>query len=560
MRFKLVIGVGLVVVGSLLNLLLPWCLKFIVEDFNRPALFFTLILLLISYGLIWVISRLIIDLRQIIVYRFFERGVHKFTSMIFQKILSLSMKYHSINTTGSMMNSIERAQVSIPIILYGVIFIVLPMVVEVFIAAGVLWYCYGIGVSSILFLIFLSYVLFTWFCIPWLVEAQRKGNMCHQRVSDYITDVLMNVEGIYYQSAQKPVSQECEQRMMDRENAFTKQLMRMDTVSIGQTLITGVGFICMNLLIGLRVTNHELVVSDFVMINGYLIQFLVPLSIIGTSLLRNIRVCFTRMEDVTKLLNEKDDVVDKLLAKNIKDAPFDISFNNVTFSYSGSKKHILKDVNFCLPEGKAMAIVGHNGAGKSTIIKLLYRLFDVSKGEITVQNEDIRNIKLFELRKTIGMVPQETFLLNDTIQSNLFFGLEHQVPDDMFKKITQLTNIEEWVNTLPDKYMALVGEQGIRLSGGQKKRIGIARVLLRNPKILVLDEAMSFLDSEVEKQIVTHINEAYDGLTKIIITHHEKHLSNVDIVLYLENGSVHGYGSHEELLIKNEKYKRLWEK
>ncbi len=559
-QLRIIAGMALVIVGSVLNLTLPWCLKFIIEYFNRPDLFSTLVLLLTSYGILWLVAHLTIGLRQIILYRAFERGIHRFAAEVFQKILNLSLKYHVSNTTGSIMNSFERAQMSIPTILFCLIFIIFPMVIESIIAVSISWYYYGVTMAVILFSIFLCYALFTWLCIPWVVEAQRQGNKCLRRVSDYMTDVLMNVEGIHYHSAQKLVSLECEKRLMARENAMTKQLVRTDAISVGQAIIAGIGFICMTLVVGFKVMNKQLVVSDFVLINGYLIQFLIPLSAIGVTILRNIREGFTRMEDVMALLNENETIVDNPLAEPIKQNTVDISFNNVSFIYPDKENHTLEDISFYIPEGKSVAIVGANGSGKSTIMKLLYRLFDVSKGQITIQGEDIRNIKLSELRQLIGIVPQEVFLLNDTIYSNILFGMDKNAVGDDFEKVTQITNIEEWVNTLPDKYMTVVGEQGIKLSGGEKKRISIARTLLRNPRVLILDEAMASLDVDTEFQILDHIQRNYEKLTRIVITHNVKYLPDADTIIYLENGGVGAEGNHNELLTKNEGYRKVWQK
>lgn len=557
-QFRLTIGVILVILGSLLSLTIPWCLKFIVEYFNKPNLSSTLVLLITSYGLLWLMSHLIVDVRQIIVYRVFEKGIHKFTSQIFQKILSLSMKYHTSNTTGNIMNSIERGQNAIPVILFGILFIIFPMIIEIVIATSVLWYYYGLIIAGILLLIFLVYMVFSWYCVSWVVSAQREGNKQHQRVSDYITDVLMNIEGIHYQSAQKPVSAECEGRMMSREDAVTRELIRMDVVSIGQTIIAGVGFICMTLMVGFKVVENKLGVGDFILVNGYLIQFLVPLSAIGSSMFRAIRENFTRMEDVMKLLNEEDDIVESSKAKIIKQEPSDIIFNNVFFIYPNKEEYTLKDISFNIQKGKSIAIVGSNGAGKSTIAKLLYRLFDISHGEILIQNNNIKDIKLSQLRQLIGIVPQEIFLLNDTIYSNLVFGLEGNISEAFFKEVTQITNMDKWVNTLPDRYNTIVGEQGVKLSGGEKKRIAIARTLFRNPKILILDEAMSFLDIDTEHQILNHIQDKFKGLTRIVITHHDKYLEDVDEVIYIKKGFIQSRGKHKDLLKHDKEYKMLW--
>ncbi len=559
-QIKIVIGIVLIILGSLLSLTLPWCLKLIVECFSkRETGFHSAVFLLMSYGLLWLVSHLMVNVRQAIVCPVFEKGIHKFTAEIFQKILNLSFKYHTSSSTGSIMNSIERAQVSIPIILIGLMFIIFPMLIEVVIAAGILWFYYNIKIALLLLVIFLTYVVFTWYFVPWVVEAQRAGNKCHKKVSEYITDVLMNIEGIHYYSAQPLVLEECEQRMMSREITVTKRLVRSEIVSMGQTIIAGLGFTCMTLVVGFEVMNNRLRVSDFILINGYLIQFLVPLSIIAVSFLRHMKEGFTQMEDAIRLLNQKEDIIDNPSAKNIKRQPLDIFFNNVSFIYPGKEESTLKNVTFHIPQGKSVAIVGANGVGKTTVARLLYRFFDVSGGQITLQKEDIKNIALSDLRRFIGIVPQEIFLLNDTVYANILFGLNN-VDADTFKKIIQITNIEEWVNALPDKYMTIVGEQGIKISGGEQKRIGIARALLRNPKILVLDEAMVSLDADTEYQVLNHIRDNYKELTQIIITHNAKHLPDVEMVIYLENGFVRACGSHHELLAKDEGYKKMWQK
>ena len=559
-QVRILTGVLLVIVSSLLALLVPWCLKFIVEYFNTTALYSKLILLLTSYGIIWLLSHAIVDLRQIIGYRVFEKGIHRLTSEIFQKILNLSLKYHTSNTTGNIMNSIERAQQSLPIILNNLMFAVFPRTIEVIIAVCVLWYYYGTTIAGVLFLIFLIYAVFSWYSTPWVVEAQRSGNKAHKKVSDYITDVLMNIEGVHYHSAHKLVSLKCEKYMMKRENAFIVRLTRTGVVSLGQTVITGLGFICMTLLVGTKVASNQLVVSDFILINGYLIQFLTPLGAIGDSILRSIKKNLTQMEDVIELLNEKEDIIDSPLAKKIKQNLFDIRFKNVSFVHTDKEDRVLKNINFNLPEGKSLAIVGANGSGKSTIVKLLYRLFDVSKGQIAIQKQNINSIKLSELRQLIAVVPQDVFLLNDTIYQNILFGTDINNSEEDFKTIAGITNIGKWVSDLPDGYMTLVGERGIRLSGGERKRIGIARALLRKPKILILDEAMTSLDVYTEYKILNHIREHYKKLSQIIITHNEKYLFTVDSVMYLENGSIQAYGSHSELLSTNKQYRKIWQK
>ena len=265
-----------------------------------------------------------------------------------------------------------------------------------------------------------------------------------------------------------------------------------------------------------------------------------------------------KIEDVIKLLNEKEEDGGGLSSEVISSDSVDLSFDNVSFVYPGKEEYTLRNVDFSLPNGKTLALVGVNGAGKSTITRLLYRFYDVSDGMISIQGKNIKDIKLLDLRRMIGVVSQETFLLNDTIYANLTFGLEDKVSSRDFKKVVQSTNIEDWVNDLPDKYMTIVGERGVKLSGGERKRIGIARVLLKKPKILILDEAVNSLDVDTEHRIFKHINESYKNITKIIITHNEKSLLDVDLVAYLSEGRIAGFDTHHNLLINNKCYREMW--
>ncbi len=556
MQLRLVAGGILVLISSLLRMVMPWLLKFVVDSFYNPSMAKLLFWVFISYGILWTISQIIINLRQIFVYRPFERGIHKFSLKIFQKLLDLPISYHINNATGSIMNYIERAQAAIPNVLFGLLFVILPIVIEIIMVGGILWHHYGFIFGFSLLLIFTLYLLFTWLIMDWVLIAQREANHLHTQVSSYITDVLMNIEGVHYQFGQNLALEQCKSRVIDRENAVVRQLVRMDVVGIGQNLIAGGGLMFMTTLIGFKVIEHKLIAGDFILFNGYLLQFLAPLNMIGY-IIRNLRDDFIKMEDVVNLLNQNTKFVISKPITKITEISKEIKFKSVSFSYPNKTELALKDINFSLPVGKTTAIIGANGSGKSTITKLMYRFYEVSSGKILIQDKDIKDINLTSLREIIGIVPQEAFMFNASIYANLVFG-DLIVSSDFFNEIINIVGINEWVKNLPKEYNTEVGERGLKISGGERQKIGIARTLLRQPKLLILDEATSALDLVAEQRIFYYLNKNYRSITQLIITHNLRCINYAHQIIFMQDGKIIDCGTHQKLLI-NEQYNKLWQ-
>jgi|GEM_PF-1996414 ATP-binding cassette subfamily B protein len=555
MQLRLVGGGLLVLISSLLSMVMPWLLKFVVDSFYNPSMAKLLFWVFISYGMLWATSQVIINLRQILVYRSFERGIHKFSLKIFQKLLDLPISYHIHNATGSIMNYIERAQAAIPDVLFGLLFVILPVVIEIIVVGGILWYHYGFVFGFSLLLIFILYLLFTWLIMDWVLIAKRDANYQHTQVSSYITDVLMNIEGVHYQFGQNLALEQCKSKVVDRENAVVRQLVRMDVVGIGQNLIAGGGLIFMTTLIGFKVIKHKLIVGDFILFNGYLLQFLAPLNMIGY-IIRNLRDDFTKMEDVINLLKQDTELISKSIIK-ITEISKEIKFESVSFTYPNKTEFILQDINFSLPVGKTTAIIGANGSGKSTITKLMYHFYEVSSGKILIQGKDIKDINLASLRKIIGIVPQEVFMFNASIYTNLVFG-DLDISSDFFNEVMDIVGINELVKNLPKGYNTEVGERGLKISGGERQKIGIARTLLRQPKLLILDEATSALDVATEQRIFDYLNKNHRAITQLIITHNLRRINHVNQIIFMQDGKIIDCGTHQELLI-NKQYNKLWQ-
>ncbi len=558
LRWQLITSFLLMLLSSLLLLLLPWFLKFIIEYLPRPNELSIVIYLLASYGVLWTFIQVLINVRQTIACRVFERSINKFCYKIFKNLLELPLSFYVQNATGNLMSAIERAQLHMPNVYFCMLFIIIPVIFEIFFAAFLLGFYYGLSFSFFLLLLLLTYISFSWYCIGWIVKVQRESNHYHRQVSTYITDILLNIEGIHYQLSCDSVLQECDKRLSQREEAVVRKTIRVDLVAIGQSIITGLCFTFMTLLAGIGVCRNNLEVSDFVLFNGYLLQFLIPLNMIGISVFRNVREGLTNLEDVLHLLKNSA-LHDKTPTHfKINEEASEIKFQQVTFCYPNNSSSALKDVTFTIPRGKTTAIVGTNGSGKSTLTKLIYNFYEPTSGNIFIQGKNIKNVDMQLLRKIIGIVPQEAFLLNDTIYKNLTLGDESSIDTELFQAIAQTTNLSQWIKTLPNGYNSIVGERGVQLSGGEKQRIGIARALLKRPKVLIFDEATSALDIDTEERIFSSLEKKYQNITKIFITHNLKILNKVDNVIYMKDGCVVSLGTHKDLLKNNVPYQRLW--
>lgn len=538
LRFQLILSGFLILLTSTLFLILPWFLKFIVENLSIPNNQWLIFYLLSSYGILWTFIQVLIQVRQTVAYRVFERSINKVCFTIFKNLLSFPLSFHVYNATGSLMNAIERSQIHMPNVYFCMIFIIIPMIFEIFFAAILLGIYYGVTFSITLLAFLFLYITFCWCCINWIVAGQREGNYHHRRVSSYITDILLNIEGIHYQLSYEPVLKECTERLSQREDAIVRKTMRVDFVAMGQSLITGLCFTFVTIIVGFDVFQNKLGVSDFVLINGYLLQFLIPLNMMGISVFKNIKEGLTSLEEVVGFMRDSHLLEDKKLPFMIKEEACEIKFKKVNFSYPHKSNLALKNVSFTIPSGKATAIVGTNGSGKSTLTKLIYKFYEPTNGSIIIQGKDIKTVNNTALRSIIGVVPQETFLLNDTVYKNLSFGDYLNLNSEFFQNIASITNLDKWIKSLPQGYDTVVGERGVQLSGGEKQRIGIARALLKKPKILIFDEATASLDFDTEEKIFNHILKDYKGITRIIITHNMKILDKIDKIIRIENGNI----------------------
>lgn len=558
MRIRVFLALMFVVLSILLNISIPLIFREIINALSscasQPGYYFSLIFII--YGFAWTLSKTITQLREITLARVLERGVRRMSSAIFDHLHTLSLRFHLERKTGAVATIISRVQRAFPDIFMELFIFLIPTIIEIIIAMGILWYFYSFFYGFMLCLILAVYIIISIVGIEWLAQAQKINNKKEEKLSTRIIDSLLNFETVKYFNNQEFEHEQCNELMKEVEDSATRKQVRSELVHLVQGIIMGIGLIILTWISGKSVLNGGMKVGDFSLINGFLIQFFYPLSYFGI-ILRHIRRGFTDMENALDLLDIKPEIVDKPDALTLTAQTVEVVFDHVQFGYSPSRP-ILKDVSFTIPAGKTVAIVGSTGSGKSTIARLLFRLFDVTGGRILVNGHDIRQVTQQSLQKLFGIVPQDTVLFNNTLYYNIAYG-RPQAPTSEVERAIHLAHLDRLVSYLPAGVNTMVGERGLKLSGGEKQRVSIARVLVKNPKMYIFDEATSALDTRTEREIQKSIEEISFGSTTLIIAHRLSTVVNADTIIVLDEGRVAESGTHAQLLAMQGIYKRLWE-
>lgn len=555
-RFLLAIFLLLTTIG--LNLSVPLILRKVINTISikAPSLFFAE-LLFILYGAVWTLSKIIDQLRFIIMNRVVERGIRLVSLDIFEHLISLSPRFHSEKKTGSIMSAFYRAQSVFSSLTWGLFFIVIPTLIEVIIATAILIYLYGYLYGFILASILIAFMIFSTVGSTWSASVLRIANEKSSQVSAKIFDSLMNYETINYFGSQRYESRRCDQLLSEKEEAATKQQSCTEIVLLGQGIIMGIGLIALTWLSGVKVIAGTLHISDFILINGYLLQFMIPLGNFGY-ILRDLNQNLTHIEEVVNILNEKSDIQDAPNAPPLILKTGFIKFEDVSFYYD-QRRPILDRISFDIPAKNTIAIVGATGSGKSTLVKLLFRNYDVLNGRILIDNQDIREVSRSSLHAAIAFVSQHTALFNDTLGYNIAYG-NPNASDEEIKKAIEDAHLTSFITSLPEGLNTIVGEQGLKLSGGERQRVAIARVLLKKSPIYVFDEATSSLDTKTEYLIQQNIEEISRNTTVFIIAHRLSTVVHADKILVLDQGKIVEEGTHEVLLQQNGLYAQLWSK
>lgn len=525
------------------------------SDQGINDLFLGAVGLTIAYGVSRIFMNGFQQLRDILFAKVAQRALRKLALKTFLHIHALSLRYHITRQTGGLSRIVERGVKGVEFLLRYILFSIGPLILELLLIAILLYVMLDIRYLGVIFGTIGIYGWFTFKVTEWRVKLRKKMNDQDTDAAQKAVDSLLNFETVKYFNAEQREASRYDMAMAGYEDAALKTAYSLAFLNFGQAILITFGLIIVMVMAAIGVQNGTLNVGDFVMVNAYMIQITMPLNFLGT-IYREIRQALVDMGAMFNLLDQKKEIVDGPDAQPINVIKGDVKFSNVQFSYD-KKRPILSDLNLDIVGGQKIAIVGSSGSGKSTIGRLLFRFYDVSGGFISIDGQDVRNVTQSSLHNVIGVVPQDTVLFNDSIFYNIAYGKDDATLEEV-ENAARSAQIHEFVKSLPDGYETTVGERGLKLSGGEKQRVGIARTVLKDPPILLLDEATSALDSETEHEVQDALERAGRGRTVISIAHRLSSISDAERIVVLEGGYIVEMGSHNELLKKRGRYYDLW--
>jgi len=514
------------------------------------------IALIISYGVARIASLTFEGMRDALFSKVSQHAIREVTLTIFKHLHSLSLQFHLNRQTGALSKFIDRGTKGIDFLLRYVIFNVVPTFIEIILVTIILLNLYGYFYALITIITITIYVILTFIITQWRVQFRRDMNSADNSVSTKMIDSLLNFETVKYFNNENHEFNRLDVSLKKYELAANKSRHSLSLLNIAQIIVIMSGITIMLVMTAFGIRSNDISIGGFVVINAYMLQLYQPLNFLG-SVYREIQQSLVDMENMFNLLDEKSKVKDSLKQLKIN-SKTEIKFSNISFGYD-ERRTVIKDISFEVPNGKKVAIVGPTGAGKSTISRLLFRFYDPTNGSIYINDENINSISQHSLRKIIGVVPQDTVLFNDTIHYNISYGDPKASEDDIINAAKN-ADIHDFVISLPDGYETIVGERGLKLSGGEKQRVAIARTFLKNPKILFFDEATSALDSSTEKEIQKNLENMSKDKTTLIIAHRLSTAAYADNIIVLDKGSIIEQGSHNYLLDLKGKYFEMWEK
>ena len=556
-RNRVLLALGCLILAKLGNVVGPFILKYIVDalDSEKTQLIAAPIALVLAYGLARFANVLFGELRDTVFGHVTERAMRKIGIKVFRHLHNLDLDFHLNRRTGGLSRDIERGTTGISFLMRFFVFNIVPTFIEIFMVVGILLYNYGWGFALITLSAVLAYVWFSVAATEWRTKFVREANIADSASNNRAVDSLLNFETVKYFTNEEFEVQRYDYELEKWESARRKNRLSLFSLNGGQALIIAVAMTAMMWLATSRVAAGTMTLGDFVLINAFMIQLFLPLNFLGF-VYREIKGSMANIEKMLQLLEITTSVDDRLEAKTLEPTTWDIKFTDVSFSYRPDRK-ILNNVSFTIGAGQKVAVVGASGAGKSTLVKLLFRFYDLDEGNITIGGTDISHVTKNSLRQAIGIVPQDTVLFNDSVFENVRYGCP-EASDAEVSNAIYLAHLDNFISQLPEGHQTRVGERGLKLSGGEKQRVAIARTILKRSPVLVFDEATSSLDSKSEQAILTALREVAEGHTSLVIAHRLSTIIDADKIVVLDHGRIVEQGSHEALLEQRGYYADLW--
>lgn len=557
-KARVIIAMALLVSAKGVALVIPWVFKHIVDalDGGSPEQLLVIPLgFVLLYGGMRFGAVFLGELRDAVFSRVTESAMSKVGLEVFAHLHQLELDFHLGRQTGGISRDIDRGTNGINFMMRFMVFNILPTIIELIVVMLILLFAFDVWFSAVTLVCVVAYVAFSIKTTEWRTRFVKEANRLDSKSSTRAVDSLLNFETVKYFNNEAFEAKQYNTNLRAWEQARVDNRLSLALLNSGQALIIGLGVTALMYLAAKGVAEETMTIGDLVMVNLYLLQLFVPLNALGF-IYREIRRALSDIENMFGLLRRQSTVQDKAQATVLKVEQAAIEFEAVDFSYQ-SQRQILKQLSFSVAPGEKVAIVGPSGSGKSTIGRLLFRFYDISAGAIRVDGQDVRDVQQLSLRQAIGVVPQDTVLFNDTIWNNVAYGFP-EASDEAIWKAIDMASLRSFVESIPDGVATVVGERGLKVSGGEKQRIAIARVLLKNPAILLFDEATSALDSESERSILKAMVDISANKTTLVIAHRLSTVVDADRILVVDGGEIVEQGSHQELLTQDGQYARLW--
>ncbi len=558
-RARILVALLLLATSKAVTVCIPIVFKTVIDTLRLPdsqGWIVVPVTLLFAYGAMRIAAQGFAELREAVFAKVAQRAMRQAGLKTFQHLHRLALRYHLDRHTGGLSRAVERGTLGIDALLDSMLFNVIPTMIEIVMVCTVLWVMFDVRFAAVTFGTIVIYAAWTMIVTDWRLKYRRQMNEMEGEASNKAVDSLLNYETVKYFGNEAHEAKRYDKALQSYEAAAIKAHVSLSLLNVGQGSVVAVGVTTIMLMAAFGVQAGIMTLGDIVMVNAFLIQLYLPLNRLGM-VYREIKQSLIDMDEMFGLLRVTPEIADKPDAKPLEPKGGEIAFEDVDFDYNPNRR-VLKGVSFRVPAGKKVAIVGPSGAGKSTISRLLYRFYDVTGGRITIDGQDIRDVTQDSVRAAIGVVPQDTVLFNDTVYYNIAYGRPDATKDEI-EQAAKLAAIHDFIVSMPDGYETRVGERGLKLSGGEKQRVAIARTILKGPQILLFDEATSALDTHTEKEIQKSLPEVSADRTTLVIAHRLSTVVDAHQILVLEHGSIVERGTHRDLLARPHGiYAHMW--